>query len=112
MTEWPTTGWRSPRGHLQVVVWCPWRGYAIEVDEGIAPMLRWLWDHDVRTRYSCEGSQREPAWIDLGCAENVERFVAVMPLRPGRRSWQIKGSRVSFSPALREPSVFRRSASH
>jgi len=35
----------------------------IEVDEGIAELLEMLWDHGIKTQFSCQGGLRETAMI-------------------------------------------------
>ena len=58
------------------VMYC---GHRIQVDKGIAPLLKALWRCGVDTLMSCENNVPDGfVWIEFGDAEYFERFIKIL----------------------------------
>lgn len=60
--------------HKQVKVMHPKYG-PIEVDEGIAELLKCLWQLNIATSNSCQENQNGIMWIDFDSSRDVEIFL-------------------------------------
>lgn len=47
----------------------------VKVDEQLAGVLRWCWEKDIETEYSCQGDLREKAYIMFKEARDAEKFL-------------------------------------
>src|SRR4051794_9409681 len=63
--------------HEQVTVQHPTEG-EIEVDAGIAPLLKVLWKAGVDTSMSCQCTEGERVWIEFPTSCDVERFLLLV----------------------------------
>ena len=70
--------------HRQVEVYNPFYDEAIEVDEGIAPLLIALWERGIQTTLSCQENQPGIIWIEFAGSREVEAFLQLAI--PNRRS--------------------------
>jgi hypothetical protein len=61
--------------HRQTAIYDPSSSRAIEVDEGIAPLLKALWDLGITTCNSCQENKPGIAWIEFLAAEDAEAFL-------------------------------------
>ena len=61
--------------HRQVKVYCPFMKESIEVDEGIAPLLKGLWELRIYTFMSCEDNIDNRVWIEFASSDDVEEFL-------------------------------------
>jgi hypothetical protein len=65
-------------GHVQALVFYPAYHKSIEVDVGILPLLRNLWDAEILTCNSCEEIEPGIMWIEFYSEEDVEKFLLIL----------------------------------
>jgi len=61
--------------HRQTAIYDPSSNQAIEVDEGIAPLLKAIWDLGITTCNSCQENKPDIVWIEFISTEDVEAFL-------------------------------------
>lgn len=61
--------------HRQTAIPNPVSNQMIEVDEGIAPLLKALWDLGIETCNSCQENKPGIRWIEFLGAEDAEAFL-------------------------------------
>jgi hypothetical protein len=61
--------------HKQTVILDPASKQLIEVDEGIAPLLKAIWDSGIVTCNSCQENKPGIIWIEFLAAEDAEAFL-------------------------------------
>ncbi len=61
--------------HRQTAIYDPSSNRAIEVDEGIAPLLKAIWDLGITTCNSCQENKPDIVWIEFISTEDVEAFL-------------------------------------
>lgn len=61
--------------HKQTVILDPTSSQMIEVDEGIAPLLKAIWGLGIETRNSCQENKPSTVWIEFLRAEDAEAFL-------------------------------------
>lgn len=61
--------------HKQIAVLDTTSGYMIEVDEGIAALLKAVWDLGISTCNSCQENKPGIAWIEFLECEDAEKFL-------------------------------------
>jgi hypothetical protein len=61
--------------HKQVTILDPTSNEMIEVDEGLAPLLKEIWDFGIRTCNSCQENKPGTMWIEFLTSEDVEAFL-------------------------------------
>lgn len=62
--------------HKQIAIHDTTSNRVIEVDEGIAPLLKAIWDCGITTCNSCQENKPGIVWIEFLAAEDVEVFLA------------------------------------
>lgn len=80
-------------------------GQAVQVDEGIADLIRALWAAGIDTEYSCQGGQSPDVGNELAYVafvpEMLARFDAVIPGQPAH--WERETGAISGFTAVRFP---------
>jgi len=61
--------------HKQIAIYDPSSNLAIEVDEGIATLLKAIWDFGIKTCNSCQENKPGTIWIEFISTEDVEAFL-------------------------------------
>jgi len=61
--------------HRQITVFDPASNGMIEVDEGIAPLLKAIWDFGITTCNSCQENRPGVVWIEFPTTEDAEAFL-------------------------------------
>jgi len=61
--------------HKQIAIYDLSSNQTIEVDEGIASLLKAIWDFGIRTCNSCQENKPGTIWIEFISAEDVEAFL-------------------------------------
>ena len=61
--------------HKQTAILDPISNEMIEVDEGVAPLLKAVWDFGIRTCNSCQENKPGIIWIEFPTSEDVEAFL-------------------------------------
>ncbi len=61
--------------HRQIAIYEPSLNRAVEVDEGIAPLLKAIWDLGITTCNSCQENKPGIVWIEFLAAEDAEVFL-------------------------------------
>jgi hypothetical protein len=61
--------------HKQITVFDPASNGVIEVDEGIAPLLKAIWDFGITTCNSCQENRPGVVWIEFLTTEDAEAFL-------------------------------------
>jgi hypothetical protein len=61
--------------HKQITVFDPASNDTIEVDEGIAPLLKAIWDFGITTCNSCQENRPGVVWIEFLTTEDAEAFL-------------------------------------
>jgi hypothetical protein len=61
--------------HKQIAVFDPASNGMIEVDEGIAPLLKALWNFGITTCNSCQENRPGVVWIEFLTTEDAEAFL-------------------------------------
>lgn len=61
--------------HKQIAIYDPSSNLAIEVDEGIATLLKVIWDFGIKTCNSCQENKPGTIWIEFISTEDVEAFL-------------------------------------
>lgn len=61
--------------HKQVMIHNPALNYKIEVDEGIAPLLKAMWDLGIETCNSCQENTPGIIWIEFSRVGDAEIFL-------------------------------------
>lgn len=64
--------------HRQIEILDPTSGYLIEVDEGIAALLKAIWDLGISTCNSCQENKPGIAWIEFLQCKDAEAFLTRM----------------------------------
>jgi hypothetical protein len=62
--------------HKQTAILDPISNQMIEVDEGIAPLLKAIWGFGIETCNSCQENKPGTIWIEFLRADDVEAFLA------------------------------------
>jgi hypothetical protein len=61
--------------HKQIAVFDPTSNGVIEVDEGIAPLLKAIWDFGITTCNSCQENRPGVVWIEFLTTGDAETFL-------------------------------------
>ena len=61
--------------HKQTAILDPTSNEMIEVDEGVAPLLKAIWDFGIRTCNSCQENKPGTIWIEFLKSEDMEAFL-------------------------------------
>ena len=61
--------------HKQMMIFNPVLNETIEVDEGIAPLLKAIWNLGIATCNSCQENKPGVIWIEFSRAEDAETFL-------------------------------------
>jgi hypothetical protein len=61
--------------HKQIAILNPASGYMIEVDAGIAPLLKAIWNLGIATCNSCQENKPGIVWIEFLRSEDAEAFL-------------------------------------
>lgn len=61
--------------HRQTAILGPTSDYMIEVDEGIAPLLKAVWNSGIMTCNSCQENKPGIVWIEFLRSEDAEAFL-------------------------------------
>ena len=61
--------------HKQITVFDPASNGMIEVDEGIAPLLKAIWSFGITTCNSCQENRPGVVWIEFLTSEDAEAFL-------------------------------------
>lgn len=61
--------------HKQITILNPISNETIEVDEGLAPLLKAIWDLGIMTRNSCQENKPGIMWIEFLTAKDLEAFL-------------------------------------
>ncbi len=69
---------KKMREHKQVEILDPISGYLIEVDEGLATLLKAIWNLGISTCNSCQENKPGIAWIEFLRCEDAEAFLTRM----------------------------------
>ena len=70
--------------HRQVGCYDPWEYETVMIDRGIAPLIRAIWDLEIRTVNSCQENQPGIMWIEFVSSYDFEKFLkAAIPERDG-----------------------------
>jgi hypothetical protein len=67
--------------HKQVTILDPTSNEMIEVDEGLAPLLKEIWDFGIRTCNSCQENKPGTMWIEFLTSEDVEALILLTALK-------------------------------
>ncbi len=60
--------------HKQIAILDPTLNQMVEVDEGIAPLLKAIWNLGITTCNSCQENKPGLVWIEFLKAEDAEAF--------------------------------------
>jgi hypothetical protein len=63
------------REHKQIEILDPTSGCLIEVDEGLATLLKAIWNLRISTCNSCQENKPGIAWIEFPRCEDAEAFL-------------------------------------
>jgi len=69
---------RRPREdgpHPTVPVWCEWENREIDIDVDLAPLIRLLWEMDIRTAFSCQEEVPGEASINFDNVNDAAHFL-------------------------------------
>jgi hypothetical protein len=70
--------------HRQMGCYDPWEHETVMIDRGIAPLIRAIWDLEIRTVNSCQENQPGIMWIEFVTSYDFEKFLnAAIPKRDG-----------------------------
>jgi hypothetical protein len=70
--------------HKKVEIYDPFLDETVGIDEGIAPLIKALWDLDIRTVNSCQENRPGIIWIEFQSSYDLEEFLLVaIPNREG-----------------------------
>ncbi|MFB3765693.1 MAG: hypothetical protein ACE14P_10675 [Methanotrichaceae archaeon] len=61
--------------HKQMMIFNPLLNEVIEVDEGIAPLIKAIWNLGIATCNSCQENKPGVIWIEFSSAEDAEIFM-------------------------------------
>ena len=61
--------------HKQTAIYDPSSNQAIDVDEGIANLLKAIWNYGIKTCNSCQENKPGTIWIEFISTEDVEAFL-------------------------------------
>lgn len=61
--------------HRQIAILDPASDYMIEVDEGIAPLLKAIWNSGITTCNSCQENKPGIIWIEFLRSKDAEAFL-------------------------------------
>jgi hypothetical protein len=86
--------------HPQVGIASPGSRRVVRVDEGIAEILIALWELNIATRFSCQGSASERAYVVFGDVDSAKALRKIIT-RPGWE-WTHETLRTSPTGASRE----------
>ncbi len=64
--------------HKQIEILDPTSGYLTEVDEGLATLLKPIWNLGISTCNSCQENKPGIAWIEFPRCEDAEAFLIRM----------------------------------
>jgi hypothetical protein len=62
--------------HKQIAIFHPDSNETIEVDEGIAPLIKAIWNLGISTCNSCQENMPGVVWIEFLTAKDVEAFLS------------------------------------
>ena len=70
-----------PLNHETVTANHPVTGKPVELDKGILILILELWRRDIKTNFSCEGSEKVRGYISFPSHDDIDKFLrALLPL--------------------------------